>query len=39
MPTTKKYIVELRNATIIWLIVALMLLGGLWFSYNFFSTL
>ncbi len=39
MPTTKNYLVELRNATIIWIIIALTLLGWLWFSYDLFSKL
>lgn len=39
MSTTKNYLVELRNATIAWLSVSLVLLGGLWFSYDFFSKL
>jgi hypothetical protein len=39
MSTTKKYIVELRNAMILWLIAACTLMGGLWFSFDLFSKL
>lgn len=39
MPSTKTYIVELRNATILWLILMMGLLSGLWYSYDLFSKL
>lgn len=39
MPTTKNYLVDLRNATIGWLLATIVLLGGLWFSYDFFAKL
>jgi len=39
MPSNKSYLVELRNATITWLVIACVLLGGLWYSYSLFSQL
>lgn len=39
MPSNKSDLVTLRNATIWWLWVTIILIGGLWFSYNFFSNL
>lgn len=39
MPTNRKYIVELRNATILWVVIGCVLLSGLWFSLDFFSKL
>lgn len=39
MKNTKSALVELRNSTIIWLIISIILIVVLWFSYNFFSQL
>jgi hypothetical protein len=39
MSNTKHYLIELRNATIMWITVACVLLGWLWFCYDLFSKL
>jgi hypothetical protein len=39
MKNNKSALVELRNNTIIWCIITIVLIVLLWFSYNFFTQL